>query len=145
MNYIFDIDGTLADCSHRLHFIQGIEKDFDAFYDACDDDTPIYHSLELLKTLSEHGNVYFLTARPERSRQKTLCWLLKHTGIDVINDCLYMQKDDERRQDYVVKLENLNKMNVDKNETIIFEDRYQCVKALRENGWVVFQVRENNY
>lgn len=39
--YIFDIDGTIADCSHRLHFITGEHKNWDAFYDACLDDAPI--------------------------------------------------------------------------------------------------------
>ena len=33
MKYIvFDIDGVLADCSHRLKYIQGKDKDYDKFY-----------------------------------------------------------------------------------------------------------------
>lgn len=33
MKYIvFDIDGVLADCSHRLKYIQGENKDYDKFY-----------------------------------------------------------------------------------------------------------------
>lgn len=33
MKYIvFDIDGVLADCSHRLKYIQGEDKDYDSFY-----------------------------------------------------------------------------------------------------------------
>jgi hypothetical protein len=36
-----DFDGTLADITHRLHFIQGEHKDWPAFYRACVDDTPI--------------------------------------------------------------------------------------------------------
>jgi len=35
MIYIFDIDGTLADVSHRLHYITGETKDWDAFFAAC--------------------------------------------------------------------------------------------------------------
>ena len=39
MKYIvFDIDGVLADCSHRLHYIQGENKDYDKFYSDEDDD-----------------------------------------------------------------------------------------------------------
>lgn len=33
--YVFDIDGTLADLTHRLHHIQKQPKDWDAFFDAC--------------------------------------------------------------------------------------------------------------
>lgn len=33
MKYIvFDIDGVLADCSHRLKYIKGEKKDYDKFY-----------------------------------------------------------------------------------------------------------------
>lgn len=33
MKYIvFDIDGMLADCSHRLKYIKGEKKDYDKFY-----------------------------------------------------------------------------------------------------------------
>ncbi len=35
---IFDIDGTLADCSHRLHHIQKDPADWDGFYEACEDE-----------------------------------------------------------------------------------------------------------
>jgi len=29
---IFDLDGTLCDITHRLHFIEGDNKDWDGFY-----------------------------------------------------------------------------------------------------------------
>lgn len=29
---IVDIDGTVADLSHRIHFIEGEKKDWDSFY-----------------------------------------------------------------------------------------------------------------
>ena len=32
--YIFDLDGTLADCAHRLHHIQKEQKDWKAFFAA---------------------------------------------------------------------------------------------------------------
>lgn len=32
MDIIFDIDGTLADCSHRLHWIQSKPKNWNAFF-----------------------------------------------------------------------------------------------------------------
>jgi phosphoglycolate phosphatase-like HAD superfamily hydrolase len=37
---IFDLDGTLCDISHRLHFIENGNKDWDGFYAACPDDVP---------------------------------------------------------------------------------------------------------
>ena len=42
MDIIVDIDGTLADLTHRLHHIRGDgKKNWDAFHDACPNDVPI--------------------------------------------------------------------------------------------------------
>ena len=54
MAYIFDIDGTLADCSHRLHYISGEHKDWDAFYKECVNDKPIMGVIEVLWSLQEN-------------------------------------------------------------------------------------------
>ena len=53
MTYIFDIDGTLADCSHRLHYISGENKDWDTFYKECVNDKPIMDVVEILWSLQE--------------------------------------------------------------------------------------------
>ena len=46
--YIFDLDGTLALIEHRLHFIQGPEKDWRGFFAAVGDDKP---NLPVIRTL----------------------------------------------------------------------------------------------
>ena len=64
MKYIFDIDGTLADCSQRLHFIQPPEglvhfepgetdwkPDWESFYKDCVNDKPIALTIEVLRAL----------------------------------------------------------------------------------------------
>jgi phosphoglycolate phosphatase-like HAD superfamily hydrolase len=38
---IFDLDGTLMNIEHRMHFIKETPKDYHAFYKACSGDTPI--------------------------------------------------------------------------------------------------------
>lgn len=53
MIYIFDIDGTLADLSHRLHFIQKKPADWDGFFAACSDDAPIPEVIELIQRLGK--------------------------------------------------------------------------------------------
>jgi phosphoglycolate phosphatase-like HAD superfamily hydrolase len=37
---IFDLDGTLANIDHRRHLVEGPQKDWDAFFKACDKDIP---------------------------------------------------------------------------------------------------------
>lgn len=44
---IFDLDGTLCDITHRLHFIEGDNKDWDGFYKACPADIPKPAIIEL--------------------------------------------------------------------------------------------------
>lgn len=40
MKYIIvDLDGTLANIDHRLHYIKQNKPDWNAFYGACKDDT----------------------------------------------------------------------------------------------------------
>lgn len=45
---IVDIDGTVADLRHRLHFIQGEKKDWDAFYARVSGDFPIESTLSVI-------------------------------------------------------------------------------------------------
>ncbi len=48
---IFDIDGTLADNSHRQHFLEGGKKDWKGFFDAMVDDQPNINVLRLFDAI----------------------------------------------------------------------------------------------
>lgn len=55
--YLFDIDGTIADISHRIHHIKGETKDWRSFFAACDGDLPILHIIELaIETMGDNSN-----------------------------------------------------------------------------------------
>ena len=51
VDIIFDIDGTLMDVEHRVHFLQQEPKDWESFNQNMINDTPILEMSELLKTL----------------------------------------------------------------------------------------------
>lgn len=51
MRIVFDLDGTLADGTHREHFITGETKDWDAYFEACDGDLPMWRTIETLVAL----------------------------------------------------------------------------------------------
>ena len=90
---ICDIDGTIANLQHRLHFIKnpdGTKKkkpDWDSFHKACVDDTPYDDVIEILCSLVEPvGNwagreVYFFSGRNASVRRETIEWLEKHVPI----------------------------------------------------------------
>lgn len=143
--YIFDIDGTLADCSHRLHHITGDKKDWDAFYAACKDDKPIEDVCKLCRELGMEYEILFVTGRPQKTLDDTLAWLIKY-DLPVLLDCLYMRCDDDRRQDYLLKKTMYLAAIKDEYNVIgVFEDRQQCVDMWRSLGLTCFQVAKGDY
>lgn len=158
MKYVFDIDGTLADLKHRLHFIQpkeGEKKDWDGFFAACVDDAPIPENVRLCQTLIwfddlppgqfhyfPPSKIEFWTGRREAERDVTRIWLMQHVSIHTNNCTLKMRKDGDRRQDHVLKMEFIDPLDP---PDIIFEDRSTVVQAYRERGLTVFQVAEGDF
>lgn len=93
--FFFDIDGTLADPSHRLHHIQKRPKDWDSFFAAVADDIPIEHMRDLCRFLQltiVGTKVVFLSGRPERTRFDTQRWLADHQCM-LTNRPIYMRAD----------------------------------------------------
>lgn len=159
MAYIFDIDGTLADCSHRLHFIlppyvsplQDIENldkfqpDWETFHKECVNDKPIKPVLNLLRLIYEgEQGIIFVTGRPEKYRKQTTLWLSKYLGSEYFE--LAMRKDGDHRPDYIVKKEIYEK-EIKPYHHIdgVFEDRKQCVDMWRNLGLTCYQVADGDY
>ena len=84
MNVVFDLDGTLADCTHRHHFLETHPKDWDSFYDECWRDRPIQSMLEIFQTLvlSPSYSVEIWTGRIEGEHEeifdRTVEWFGYH-------------------------------------------------------------------
>ena len=72
---VFDVDGVLADASGRQHYLSGMRRDWDAFFEAAGADPLIPEVARLLELLDPGLAVVLLTARPARIRQDTLAWL----------------------------------------------------------------------
>lgn len=105
--FIFlDIDGVVADCTHRLHYIQQEEKDYDNFYKEVVKDTPIQDKGFIEELEDKYGGrVVFVTGRPERTRKDTEEWLDKHYGIKKGSRTMYMRRDHDWRKSEIVKAE----------------------------------------
>jgi phosphoglycolate phosphatase-like HAD superfamily hydrolase len=144
--YIFDIDGTLADLSHRLHFIQSKPADWRGFFAACDKDAPIPELVTVLQTLNSEGHfIVLITGRSTECQAKTEQWL----GDNMIeHDLLYMRKEGDHRTDDIVKAELLQRY-IDEFAPAkiagVFEDRKQVVDMYRARGLRVFQVADGNF
>lgn len=147
MIWIFDIDGTLADISHRLHHIQKESKDWKAFFEDCADDSPISSVLAVNSALAKTGaTILLVTGRSDAIEEKTLDWLLKYEAKFA---AVYMRKEGDHREDHVVKAQLLKEIEEDWREELpilgVFEDRKQVVDMYRSRGLRVFQVAEGNF
>lgn len=144
--FIFDIDGTLADLTHRLHHIQGERKNWDEFYSSCDLDSPIEPVITVMDSLIDQGfDVWHFTGRTESVWEKTKTWLLANTSH--WDQPIVMRPDGDTRPDYVVKQEMLdNMLDVDRERLIgVFDDRQQVVDMWRRNGIKCFQVAKGDF
>lgn len=144
MIYIFDIDGTLSSCAHRLHFIQTEPKDWPAFFAAAVDDEPIWEVITVARGLYAAGHsIELMTGRPESSRALTVAWMKKYR---VPFSTLLMRAEGDHREDFVIKAELLgNPVFLGGKLGGVFEDRQQNVDMFREKGIKVFQVAKGAY
>lgn len=142
--YIFDIDGTLADLTHRLHHIQKQPKDWEKFFAACSGDAPIQHICRLACDLNASSPIVLVSGRSDRVRVETDYWLKVIGGI--IHSALYMRNDGDHRPDNIVKGELLDKLIADGWKPLMaFDDRNQVVKMWRERGIPCAQVADGDF
>lgn len=159
--YIFDIDGTIADCSHRLHHIQppaGLihfepgetdwKPDWDTFYSLCVNDKPIDNVCHLLRELQliSTVDVVFITGRSEKWRNHTVEWLSRRGVWPKTRENLFMRADGDYRPDYEIKKEIYERHIKDKYNILgVFEDRDQVVQMWRRLGLTCYQVADGSY
>lgn len=136
--FIFDLDGTLADLTHRLPYIKTNHPHWGKFLDACVNDKPIQWVIDLFNVCREDGVVVILSGRNNVVRKKTEDWLLEY---DVRYDYLLMRKDKDYRPDQIIKKEMLDDFLRDKGYEVQFivDDRQRVVDMWRANGYNVLQ------
>ena len=147
MKYVIvDIDGTITDVSHRLHHISGKKKDWNAFNEACVEDTPNVKIVELVGVLWRHGyKIVFCTGRSELYRQRTVDMLFKYFWNNP-NYILLMRRNGDKRSDVVVKPELLKEFGVEINDIeLVLEDRSRMVDMWRKMGITCLQVAKGDF
>lgn len=141
--FLIDIDGTVANGDHRLHHIQKEIKDWDTYFLACGDDTPIDHMRDVVCALSNDFKIVFVSGRSDIVRHQTEDWLDRH-GFPF--DALYMRKQGDHKNDDILKIELLAQLRADGFQPIMaFDDRNRVVKAWRDAGIPCAQVAEGDF
>lgn len=151
--YIFDIDGTLADCRHRLHYIDKANgsQDWELFYRACTQDKPILPVIETMNSLLYAGaEIWFFTGRSDIVESQTVQWLERFTKLRFKNrfaSNLMMREQGDRRPDHEMKKELYEMMFHEDRERLVgvFEDRKRVVDMWRSLGVTCFQVSSGEF
>jgi len=145
---IFDIDGTLSDVEHRRHFVENGNNQWESFFRAIPEDEPIGPIVELARLLirSNEKAVLLVTGRPERTRNDSVEWLLKH-GLEIdFQSRLFMHKDGDGREDHLVKREMLDDIRKAGFEPVlVFDDRQSVVDMWRSQGIRVAQTAPGDF
>ena len=131
---ILDIDGVLADVRHRLGFVQSRPKDWEGFFAAAPDDTPLPRGLERAAELADLGDVVYLTGRPERCRGDTERWLMAH-GFPQAR--VVMRPDRDRRPARLFKLEQVRRLAGAGVVDVVVDDDLLVVDTLAAAGFAV--------
>ncbi len=134
---IFDIDGTLAECRHRLHFVTDGVKDWAGFFSMLEDDPTHEPIAKLLRFLHGQIAIIITTGRPANYLEGTERWLARH---NLPYAKLYMRAKGDYRQDATIKREILAQIRADGFEPmLVVDDRQQVVDMWREEGLVCLQ------
>jgi ribonucleotide monophosphatase NagD (HAD superfamily) len=139
--YIFDLDGTLSDGTHRLHLLPKkdlhLTESWTAFNMAAGDDAPIEDTIAVLNALSSRKAVIIiLTGRSDEARSITQKWLSDH-GVKY--DYLIMRASHDNRKDTVIKEEELRKIGLDRI-IAAWDDSPTVIAHLRSLGITTYQV-----
>lgn len=133
---VFDLDGTLADNSHRIPNPVPEGFDYEATAKHVVTDAPI---LSTVSALMDHHETYgdriiILTGRAESGRQYTEEWLRLH-GIYELCDMVIMRPDDDRRPAPDFKLAMLRKFCNQDNVRAIYDNDTEVVRHLLSEGY----------
>ena len=142
--YIVDIDGTIANNEHRIHYITNGHKDWDKWHANAHKDEPIREMIDILDMASAANiKIVLCTGRDEKCRVDTVKWLGDN---DIPWDALYMRSEGDRRDDDIVKFELLEQIyEAGYEPVLVLEDRDRVVKMWRSAGLRCLQVAPGDF
>lgn len=135
---LVDLDGTLADLDHRVHFVTQAKPDWKSFYAGISEDNLHFWCQELIEAMQARGyQVIFVTGREEYTRSDSQAWLDRHnlSGIPLL-----MRSKGDTREDAMVKKEiYLRDIRPFYEVLFVVDDRRSVVEMWREIGLVCLQ------
>lgn len=143
---ICDLDGTLCNIDHRLHFVRkpvGEKKNWKDFFLNLDKDEVNIPVAETINALGKMFEVVFASGRPDDHMKPTSKWL-EDNGFST--EHLYMRCRGDHREDFVAKEIILDFEILTRFQPLLFlDDRAQVVELWRRRGFTCFQVAKGDF
>lgn len=141
---IVDIDGTLADCDHRRIHIISKPKNWKAFNELMEHDTPVASIDRLVRLFNSSGyKIILCSGREAAFRSVTETWLAKW-GVPY--ERLYMRAEKDYRGDDLVKGELLDQIMADGwRPWLAIDDRNRVVDMWRARGLLCLQCAPGDF
>lgn len=129
---VIDLDGTLANIEHRLHFLKCDKPDWDSFYDNCDKDIVNDWCKEISNNFYSSGyRINIVSARRDTEYSKTYDWLIKNKVK--FSNLIMLRNGDDNTPDVELKLRWLKEQ--DKSKILfVIDDRQRVVDMCGKNG-----------
>ncbi|MCP6727337.1 MAG: AAA family ATPase [Patescibacteria group bacterium] len=145
---VCDIDGTIADLHHRLHFVKGVEvKNWKEFFNHMSEDTVIEDVRDtIIKSMKQGYPIIFVSGRPDSHRDITKEWLenVAFKDIKFVEGedyaTILMRRSIDHREDTVVKEDILKNYLKPENIHMVFDDRPRVIKMWESHGLTVVDV-----
>lgn len=131
---VFDVDGVLADVTHRLHHLRARPQRWERFFQSADRDPLLVEGADRLRAALADHDVLYLTGRPERTRRLTERWLARH---DLPTGPLVMREDHDSRPARWMKREVLRRLGATRDVVSVLDDDPAVVAVLEADGWPV--------
>lgn len=137
--YVFDLDGTLCDVSHRRQWVATNPKNWDAWNAGISEDKPNMPVLSALHLLGDVYAIVLVSGRGSEYRTQTEEWLEKH---NVHYSELFMRVAGDFRPDDEVKAELADEVEKTYKIVGVFDDRKKVVDMWIKRGIFVFDVAQ---
>ena len=161
---LFDLDGTLTLNEHRCHFIEGKDKNWNAFFEACDKDEPHWPVISMLQALrAQKLEIEIWSGRSDLVAAKTISWPAMHNIPAELPPAdeqenlerrfnptsrvlLRMRKEGDFTPDDELKMQWLTEtLDAGARVEFVFDDRQKVVDMWRANGIVCMQVAPGDF
>lgn len=139
-----DLDGTLCNLNHRLHFVKEGKKDWGKFFKACGEDSVYEDVRSLIEAEFEAGTeIVLCSGRPEEYREQTELWLSKN---EIPYTSLKMRPKINFKSDDITKAMLFRyEIKPFYDVKYVVDDRNSVVNKWRSMGLSCFQVRPGEF